>query len=229
MNYKLKINRKLVLLIFLFIFLATSQSVFAEESFKIYFKGPEGPVAPGSEVVVGVFLESTVPINAFDLEISYPKDKLEFLDSDNTGSIVNIWQNKPNVSSIGKVGFSGGILKAFSGKEGFLVRISFRSLSPGAPKLSFTKSNLYIANGKGTEVKASSGALSFYIEEGGAIVSSLTTPFQNTPEDIFIGKELENFKSKILGERIFTPLYIFIVIIFVILALAVYNKRKRKL
>jgi hypothetical protein len=221
--------RKFILFILLFTFIVSSDSISASENSKLYFKSPEVNFAPGSEIVVGVFLDSTAPINAFDLVVNYPEDKLEFLNSDNTGSIVNIWQTKPSLTEDGKVSFSGGILKAFSGTRGFIINLSFRVLEEGKATLIFTKSDLYLANGKGTKIEPLLSDLSLEAKKNSAVVSTPITPFQDTKENIIIEQELENYESNIYFTSITLPLLVLVILIFVILALAVYNKRKRKL
>src|SRR3989338_1959836 len=108
-------------------------------------------------------------------------------------------------------------------------KFSFKVLNRGECLISFVKSNLYIADGKGTEVKTNPETFSVSVKENGKIIFSPTVPFQNTPTDILIKQELKTFKSDMLWKRIFTPLFIFTGILFVICALAVYNKLKRKL
>ena len=221
--------KKLILFILLFIFFASSVKVFAVENSKVYFSGPNFSIAPESEFLISVLLDAKDPINAFDLEIIYPPDKLKFLGFDNTNSIVDIWQAPPSVLPNGNLKLSGGIIKAFSGNVGLIIKLSFQALNPSESSISFVKSNLYIADGKGTEVKTNPETFSVSVKENGKIIFSPTVPFQNTPTDILIKQELKTFKSDMLWKRIFTPLFIFTGILFVICALAVYNKLKRKL
>ena len=149
MNQIFKNKKSLAGIILFLSFFAFGSIAFSQNSTtsKIYFKGPTGDLAPGSEFTVGVLLDTMDPINAFDLEISYPKDKLEFLSFDNTASIVNIWQPAPVLLPNGNLGLTGGIIKAWSDKAGLLIKISFRALNSGSPKLSFAKNNLYIPGG----------------------------------------------------------------------------------
>ena len=189
-------------------------------------------VAPGSEFAVAVYLNAKDPINAFDLEIVYDKKNLEFLSFDNTSSIVNIWQPTPRVLPNGNIGLSGGIIKAFSGEKGLLIKLFFKAMSVGQPEFPFVKSDLYIADGKGTKIEAYNSYNIFSIKEGGKMVSAPVVPFKTTPENIIIEKELENFKSQIESQAFlkknFTPLLIFMIIIFVFCSFGVYNRLKRK-
>ena len=225
--------KKLILFILLFTFFSTSQNAFTMENSKVYFSGPNFSIAPESEFLISILLDAKDPINAFDLEIAYPPDKLKFLSFDNMNSIVDIWQAPPSVLPNGNLKLSGGIIKAFNGNTGLIIKLSFQALNPSESQLSFVKSNLYIADGKGTEVKTNPETFSISVKENGKIISSPAVPFQSTPTDILIEKELKGFKSDMFWKRIFTPTLIFFVILVIILLVifvkAVYNKFKRKL
>lgn len=195
----------------------------------IYFLGPKTTVAPSSDFVVSVFLDTFDPINAFDLEIVYDKSKLEFLNSDNTGSVVSIWQTSPAILENGNIGFSGGILKAFSGTEGLLIKLSFKATTVGEPKISFAKSKIYVADGKGTEIVAPTGGFTLLVKEGSSVISEPIIPFQETEADKIIKEGLDSYDRKVSSGSMFTFLTVFGAIIFVILAFAMYNILKRKL
>jgi hypothetical protein len=224
--------KKLFLFVLVFSSLVSGGKVFAIENVtKIYLGGPSAPVAPLSSIMVDVYLDSTQPINAFDIEVTYQKDKLEFLAPDNTGSIVDIWQRKPAVETPGKVRFAGGILKGFKGTGGLLIKLSFKVLDTGLAadtfQLSFDKGDLYIADGKGTRALVMALGFSGSMKAGAEVFSSLASPFQSTSSDVIIEKELESFKSRTFLQRLLIPL-VLLSIIFVICAWSVYNKFKRK-
>lgn len=199
---------------------------------KLYFNGPKESLAPNSEIVVSVLLDSAKPINAFDLKVNYDASKLQFLGSDNTNSIVDIWQTKPsNVQ--GGVEFSGGILNDFSGNGGHIVKLAFKvldtDLATDTINVSFGKNDLYLADGKGTKAEVSASSFSLDVREDTAVVYSEITPFKSTPSDIRIEQELQTFKSEMFWENSLTTSLYFVFIIFVICAWRVYNKSKRKL
>lgn len=223
-------KKLIIIILFLTFFTSSHVSLGAPKvvANQVFIKGPTSALAPGSEFTVSVLVDVENPINAFDLEVTYEKDKLEFLNSDNTDSIVDIWQSPPSILPNGNIGFGGGILKAFHGERGLIIKLSFKALRPGEPKMTFVKNNLYIADGKGTEISASAVNFSLSVKESGKVVSTPTTPFKPTESDIIIKQELETFKSNLFWERISTPLLYFVGIIFVILVFTVYNKFRRK-
>jgi len=223
--------KKLTLLIlFLNLFLAghVAQAQNNSSLNRVYLEGPLSPIALESKFSISVLLDGVDPINAFDLEIVYEKDKLKFSNSDNTGSIVDIWQPAPRILPNGNIRLGGGILKAFNGKKGLFVKLSFKAIGLGRPKFFFAKSNLYIADGKGTEVQPLTGDFSVSLKEDGKLISEPTVPFEETEADVLIKKDLESFKSQMFLKKIFILLPYFILLIFGICVWAVYNKHRRK-
>ena len=193
---------------------------------KLYFSGPKDSIAPGSTFSVSVLVDTTFSINAVNVEINFPDNQLQFLDFDNTDSIINIWQTKPEINQNGNLVFSGGMIKAFEGTAGLLGKITFQALSPGSPKLSFSKSDVYLADGKGTKVTLEASATTLSMEESAKIISIPVVSFQSTPEDVAIQQELDNFKSKMSFKRSL----LFVLIGFILLSgsFLVYNRHKRK-
>lgn len=229
MQYKLKVNRKFSISVLVLFFLLAGSTVFGQTTqTKILFKGPTTTIAPQSEFPVSILISSKDPINAFDLEVTYPKDKLEFLDFDNTGSIVNIWQPRPEVLPSGNLRISGGIIKGFTGENGLILKLSFKALNSNTSQISFVKSNIYLADGKATELNLGSAPFSIAVKESGTPIFAPIVPFQSTPSDILIQAELETYKKDVFWQKMFTPMLILGISIFVILIFAVYNKRKRK-
>lgn len=229
---KISSNKKIKLLVgFLVLtsFIFVSPAGAQQSNAKVYLSGPDFALAPESKFLVNVFLDSREVINAFDLEIIYPKDKLKFLSFDNTQSIVDIWHSTPDVSESGHIKLGGGMLQGWSGTKGLLIKISFKALLPSTPEFSFLKTNLYLADGEGTEVKALGVPNKFTVKEEGKVVSTPAVPFKDTPSDIIIKKELETYKKEVFKRTMTTPIILVVSLIFVICLYAVYNKRKPKL
>ncbi len=205
-----------------------------DNQLKIYFDGQSGPITPNSVVSLGLYVDSASPINAFDLSIIFPKDKFEFLGSDNTSSIVDIWQTKPENSVPGSIEMSGGIPQSFTGSKGLLVKLSFKAKyvagAENGGKISFEQSDFFLADGQGTKVVATATPFNIAIRKDSKIVADAFTPFEPTPSDVIIAEELQSIQTEADAPSSLTmPAIIFLLIIFVICALSVYNKRKRKL
>lgn len=194
-NFKIQRRGKnLVTLFFLFFVWATAG--WAMDNSQIYFEGPSEAITPESDFTVNVLVDAKEPVNALDLEISYPKDKLKFLTFDNTDSIVDIWQAKPALLPDGNIVLTGGIFKSFAGEKGLIIKLSFRALNTGQSKLFFAKSSLYIADGKGTKLSMSSLTSTISITEN---ETSASLPKKNKE------KMLDNSPPEILLEQTTSP------------------------
>lgn len=130
--------------------------------FRMYFMGPAS-VSLGSEISVDILLDASVAINAINIEVSFPKDKLKFIDSNNARSVVDIWSTKPALLADGNISISGGILKSFTGNGVQVLRLTFQGLKEGNARLEFQKHDIYLADGRGTTVETKSDVLTFSI------------------------------------------------------------------
>lgn len=117
---------------------------------------PMERVAPGSEVGIFVRIESDVPINAFDLDIVYPSEVLEFVRASNVDSVVDIWQREPSRVGLNTIHMSGGMFHAFEGEAAILTLLHFRVFEnvqkEGLFKATIQNAKMFIADGEGTSV-----------------------------------------------------------------------------
>ena len=175
------ISRKLLLLLsifFSFILLSIfyflfSHSVSAANNPRIYFETAVKQVAPSSEFTVKILLDAPQPINAIDVDIDYSQDTLELISLNNSKSIIDFWQGGPqNLSAEKTVNLRGGSIDPFTGSGGKIITLNFRAKKEGRANLSFAKSNLYYADGKGTRADNEPAAsLNISIIEGVKIES----------------------------------------------------------
>jgi hypothetical protein len=169
------INYKIHKIFFLIILTLLNLSFF-EKSFavattpKVYFEIPppidkQNELGQGSQFSVQVYADSDQEINAADVELSYTKSKIQFLGSDESNSIINIWSGKPDVVAGGNIAFSGGIIKPFKGAHALLATLIFKGAISGTAEIKFVKSKFYAADGKGTEISPSHENISFLVKD----------------------------------------------------------------
>lgn len=93
-------------------------------------------------------------INAAQVNISYPGDKLKITNVFKDGSIFSLWPDEPYFSnSEGKLYFSGGVPHpGFSGNNGQILRIQFEAKEEGEAILAFGKSQILADDGNGTNI-----------------------------------------------------------------------------
>ena len=148
-NLKPKIKLGFGMLVFFSLFFVGGKLCQADESSRAYFNLVNQKVGVASEFKVQVLVDAAVPINAVDLQITYPADKLEILNFDKSHSIINFWQTGSVPLGKGHLDLTGGILKSFTGNGGLVAELYFKTLEAGDATLSFERSYLYLANGNG--------------------------------------------------------------------------------
>lgn len=160
------------------VFLTASHIAYAATP-RAYVVGPTGVIAPGSTFTVSVYIDTTEPANAIDMELGFPKDKITFLKPNDAGSIVDLWQTKARVLPNGNIGFSGGIMRSFTGEHGLIVKLSFKAVSAGNAQISFIKKDVLIADGKGTRVIFPSNLLALSLQENAPVVTIVPSPAED--------------------------------------------------
>jgi hypothetical protein len=141
---------------------AGAASAFAAmDTVELYYRTTAAAFAPGSDLVVGVFVNADEPVNAFDVEIGYSPATLEFVSFDTSDSIVDVWRGTPQVLSDGIIRIQGGLRSPFSGRAGELTKLTFRVRPEAAGTLqwSFRNASVYAADGTGMIVPSSATPL----------------------------------------------------------------------
>lgn len=148
-------NKKLFILLFTvqfllasFAFIPTLSAVDSQATIRF---SSAGFTANSKIAVVKVLIDSTVPINAYDVTVNYDPVKLSIERVDTSDSLITIWQEPVTVGRA-TVGVKGANPKAFSGSNGHLMTLYFKALEAGETSLSFTNIHMYQADGKGTSV-----------------------------------------------------------------------------
>ena len=165
---------------FLLTFIAAGVSS-GQEPLELYFRTKEAFLSPASEFSVEVIVAGNQPINALDLEVSYPVDLLEFLGFDNSESIVDIWQGNPEAKIDGLIVLRGGLFRPFEGGEGELIKLNFRSQAVGQGQIIFKKGNFFLADGKGTLIIPVIRPLEILISEQAPLAKIEKKPDQTPP------------------------------------------------
>ena len=110
-------------------------------------------VQQGEEFFIHVSVTAHVPINAVDLVIDYPENKI-VIDSIDTGtSVITLWTEEPHVED-GTVHLRGGTFrKGFIG-EHTIARIKAHATESGEARISVRDTEFIAGDGLGTEIEA---------------------------------------------------------------------------
>ncbi len=128
-------------------------------------------VSPGTGVfTAGNTFTARVVVNTTGASINAAEGTLSFNPSQlsvvgiSKGSIFNLWTAEPSFSnSAGTISFSGGSPSGYTGSNGAILNVTFRSKGAGNAKVSFTQGSVLAADGRGTNVLTSMSGGAFTI------------------------------------------------------------------
>ena len=126
-------------------------------------------------VSVLVSTASGESINAVSATISYDPSQLKLVSISKASSVITMWASEPTFSnSAGTADLEGIVLNpGFTGQGGLVATITFKVLSAGQAKLSFSQASVLANDGLGTNVLTSAPAKSVYL--GAAAAPDVTT------------------------------------------------------
>ncbi|HDQ16672.1 MAG TPA: hypothetical protein ENN31_00950 [Candidatus Vogelbacteria bacterium] len=158
-------SKKIILIfsIILPIFILTTTGA---EAATLQFSPASGNYNTGATFSVGILVSSpTQAMNAASGAISFPTDKLEVVSISKAGSIFNLWVQEPTFSNTaGTINFEGIIFTpGFTGNNGRLLTINFRTKSPGIATLRMISGSVLANDGQGTNILTAMSNASFNI------------------------------------------------------------------
>ncbi len=215
--------KKTIFIIFILLSFGGSASAATD---RIYLEGPREPIAPGSVFSVRVYIDASEPLNTLDVTLKYSQNELASLGFNNNSSQVTLWPESPKAED-GEITFAGGFIPAFEDSRGEVIRLEFKALKAGTPEITFTKSDFYKADGKGTLVEATSSGFSLEVNDEGKVLSENIVAFQEPVANVEIAKELEALRSRESWKRTYTYGIAALIVLFV--GILLYNKRRRKI
>jgi hypothetical protein len=132
-------------------------SVVTENGSYVTIRTNATSVTRDQQFIVVVLVTAHVPVNAVDLVISYPSERIR-IDSIDTGtSVITLWAEEPYARS-GSIYLRGGTFrKGFIG-EHTIARIKATAVESGDAHIFVKDTQLVAGDGKGTTVDVTSSA-----------------------------------------------------------------------
>lgn len=121
----------------------------------VYLSPSLGTYAVGSSFTMGVYVTSAdQAMNAASGVVSFPKDKLEVVSLNKSGSVFNFWVQEPSYSNAdGNVRYEGVVLNpGFRGTAKRILSITFRVKAVGTARLAFSQASVLANDGQGTNI-----------------------------------------------------------------------------
>lgn len=143
-----------------------------------------GTYTVGSTFEVSVLVDTqNQEINALQMQLSFPADKLQLVSPSAGSSIIEIYTTPPRFdNSAGRVEIVGGIPNGINVKSGLVSKLTFRVKGLGSASLRFTgESQILLNDGRGTNVMDNTFGATYKLElppQQGPIVVSDTHPDQ---------------------------------------------------
>ncbi|HEX5429459.1 MAG TPA: cohesin domain-containing protein [Patescibacteria group bacterium] len=133
---------------------------------------------------VSVFLDTAgQSVNAVDLNIKFPADRLQLVSSSTGKSIIGIWATLPKFNNqTGEITLTGGMPDGITASHGLITTLTFRAKSVGSAVVKISDSKVLGNDGSGTEIPVSSSDSIYQIilpPPAGPVVVSETNPDQN--------------------------------------------------
>lgn len=151
-NYRIVFFALFVLVSF---FCLCKEGAYAASETRFYLETDSNTVLPGDEVNLHVLLDSTLPTNAYEIELVYSVAELQFEGYDDSKSIVDVWQERPSSEvSSGTLRIGGGSIHSFSGEGGEIGIVRFRArANEGEAFVGFSKGSRIWCRWEGNSLK----------------------------------------------------------------------------
>ena len=140
--------------VFVAAFVASIAAVIASNQSFVTVETSATTVARDQEFFIEVNVSAHVPVNAIDLQISYPEDIVAIEGIDTGRSVITLWTEEPYAKN-GTVYLRGGTFRQGFIGEHEIARIRVRALESGEARLSVRESELVAGDGRGTAVQTS--------------------------------------------------------------------------
>lgn len=127
----------------------------AAQAASLKFSPPSGNFVVGETFNVAVYLDTEgKSVNALDLTLNFPPDKMQVVSPGTGNSIVGVWVSQPRFNNQeGTIRLQGGIPEGINVSAGLVTTITFRARGVGSAALKFGASSRVLANdGSGTDV-----------------------------------------------------------------------------
>ena len=143
-----------------------------------------GEHAVGTTFDVSVLLNTNgQDVNAVQMELSFPSDKLQLVSPSAGSSVIQIYTTPPRYdNNAGRVEIVGGIPNGINVSSGLITKLTFRVRSVGPASLRFTgQSQILLNDGRGTNVLDNTFGATYNLvlpPQQGPIIVSDTHPDQ---------------------------------------------------
>lgn len=127
----------------------------------------QGPIGVGDTFTAQILIDTEgASVNAVDVRVSFPPDKLQVTSPSSGNSIIEIYTTPPKYNNqTGTIQIAGGIPGGISAKAGLIATITFRAKSPGTAIIRFGDGSKTLLNdGQGTDALSNTRSASVELQ-----------------------------------------------------------------
>lgn len=136
------------------VLLLGASSISSSEESYVFVSSDLRTVQVGEIVTVEVGVSAHIPINAVDITVDFPSEKVEVFSTDRGQSVLTLWTEDPIVSTDSVRLIGGTFRRGFIGQHE-IVSIKFRALQSGQYSISSTDVTFVAGDGSGDEIASS--------------------------------------------------------------------------
>ncbi len=137
------------------IFLAAvgATAILSQTDSHLVLESSRSVVTTGERFYVDIYLDAKQPVNAVDIELSFPSHRLEVEGVDVGRSVITLWTEQPYVEN-GSIYLRGGTYRrGFIGRH-LIATVQLQAVSMGTVNINTEKVNLFAGDGTGRDVEA---------------------------------------------------------------------------
>lgn len=159
-----------------------SLGAFSAQAATLSLEPGGGSFLVGATFEVRVLLDSHAdPVNALDIALQFPPDKLQLVSPSTGQSIISLWTSQPSFNNqTGTANLQGLIPNGITTSRGVVTTLVFRARNPGQAYVTFTDKTRVLKNdGLGTDILSGNSGAVFTLllpPPNGPIVASETHP-----------------------------------------------------
>ena len=117
----------------------------------VYLETTASAVEVGDLFPVVIYTSATVPVDAIELTVSFPADKVDVFGVDRGQSVLSLWTEDPILTDTSVLLRGGTFQRGFLGKHQ-IATINFRAKTAGQYEIAIKDLRLVAGDGQGTEV-----------------------------------------------------------------------------
>jgi hypothetical protein len=157
-------NKFLIVMVVVFGYVCSGVSAAAAT---LSLKSDFSALRVGDVFVVDLIIDTEKQtLNAAEVEVIFPNDIFEYVNSNEGDSVVSLWVEEPSYQEPNLVTFSGITPGGFAGEETELMSFTFRAKGIGQGNIEINQASALLHDGLGTSVELTKQNLHLAVVEG---------------------------------------------------------------